>query len=89
MLKMDVTYTDEDGNLILPVEDKYETNFMKILHTSSTYEEFMMKADIENSEFDESYFGFTHKDELWQFVKDYYASKKGFLQYGMETKEEA
>lgn len=56
MVKMDVTYTDEDGNLILPVEDKYETNFMKILHTSSTYEEFMMNADIENSEFDESYF---------------------------------
>jgi hypothetical protein len=52
---------------------------MDMLHTSGSYEEFMLKSDINNAKYNVEYFGFNRIEELQQFVKDYYASKRGFL----------
>ena len=76
----------DSGGQWLPddVESKYEIKFMDMLHTSKSYEEFMLKSDINNAQFNAEYFGFSCIEELQQFVKDYYTSKTGFLPNGIE-----
>ena len=57
---------------------------MRLLKSCSSYEEFMMKTDINNASYNVEYFGFSNTNELFQFVKDYYASKRGYISYGDE-----
>ena len=57
---------------------------MRLLKSCSSYEEFMMKTDINNVSYNVDYFGFSSTNELFQFVKDYYASKRGYIPYGDE-----
>ena len=75
---------DADGNWVEPIEQDNESEFMALLHASQSYEEFMMKSDIDNAQFNVEYFGFSCIEELQQFVKDYYASKTGFLPNDIE-----
>ena len=55
------------------VESKYEALFMSLLHECQSYEDFCMKSDLALAEYNLGYFGFGSKDELHQFVKDYYS----------------
>ena len=57
---------------------------MRLLKSCSSYEDFMIKTDINNASYNVEYFGFSNTNELFQFVKDYYASKRGYISYGDE-----
>ena len=57
---------------------------MRLLKSCSSYEDFMVNTDINNMSYNVEYFGFSSTNELFQFVKDYYASKRGYISYGDE-----
>ena len=68
------------GGAWLPdiVEEKYEKDFFGLFHSCHSYEEFMMRKDIEQIQFDEQcmrYLGFNDEDELTCFIRDYYNNK--------------
>ena len=75
---------DADGIWIEPIEQENELEFMALLHASQSYEEFMLKSDMGNAQYNVHYFGFSCIEELWQFIKDYYVSKRGFLPNDIE-----
>ena len=75
---------DNDENWIDQVEKDNEEQFMRLLKSCSSYEDFMIKTDINNASYNVEYFGFSNTNELFQFVKDYYASKIGYISYGDE-----
>ena len=83
MTNLPIVSCDNNGYWnIDPIEQENESEFIALLHTSKSYEEFMLKSDINNAKYNAAYFGFSCIEELQQFVKDYYASKRGFIQYG-------
>ena len=55
---------------------------MHLLKSCSSYEDFMVKTNTNNASYNVDYFGFSSTNELFQFVKDYYASKRGYISYG-------
>lgn len=84
MIELPTVSCDNDGNWIEQIEQDNEWQFMSLLKSCSSYEEFMMKTDINNVSYNADYFGFSSTNELFQFVKDYYASKRGYIPYGDE-----
>ena len=57
------------------VEEKYEKDFFELLHSCHSYEEFMMRKDIEQIEFSDeqlNYLSFKSEDELGTFIKNHY-----------------
>ena len=75
---------DNDGNWIEQIEQDNEEQFMRLLKSCSSYEDFMVNTDINNISYNVEYFGFSNTNELFQFVKDYYASKRGYISYDDE-----
>ena len=57
---------------------------MCLLKSCTSYEDFMVNTDINNMSYNVEYFGFSSTNELFQFVKDYYASKIGYISYSDE-----
>ena len=66
---------DFNGEWIDEVEVQHEKEFMDMLHTSSSYEEFKMKSDLALSKFDVSYFGLSSLNDLDCWLKVYYERK--------------
>ena len=62
------------------IEQKYEVDFMELLHSCKSYEEFMVRSELANKEFDAAYFGFNTSKELFEFIQAYYNG--GFISAG-------
>ena len=84
MIDLPIVSCDNDGNWIEQIEQDNEEQFMCLLKSCSSYEDFMIKTDISNASYNVEYFGFSSTNKLFQFVKDYYASKRGYISYGDE-----
>ena len=84
MIELPTVSCDNDGNWIDQVEHDNEAQFMCLLKSCSSYEDFMIKTDINNASYNVEYFGFYSTNELFEFVKDYQASKRGYILYGDE-----
>ena len=67
---------DINREYIDDVEEKYEKEFMDLLHSSMSYEEFKMKSDMALSKFDVNYLGLSSIDELDDWLKNYYMTKE-------------
>lgn len=55
---------DINGEWIIPFEQENESEFIALLHTSRSYEEFMLKSDINDAKYNVEYFGFSCIEEL-------------------------
>ena len=72
----DVVSCDASGAWLSDaVEEKYEKDFFELLHSCHSYEEFMMRKDIQQIEFSDqqlNYLSFKSEDELGTFIKNHY-----------------